>query len=547
MTKFLYLTLLVAVVAMAAAVVTSCREAEAVRLDRAEALVAERPDSAAILLSDIDYFTLDDNARAKYIVTKAQADLLSRHSLVTDSLLPVAVNHYKETADTMRWLKANIAYLHYLIEMDRSREAVGILDEVIAAIPPDSIDWQYELRTLRMHTAMTSALYPQAIAEAEWLMYHTVFPRVKFQQAYYKLGLLFLAGRKQEAKEWGDSVLRSDYMITVDDPAWPDFMGDYAEMLDECGQSARAIGIVEDILRRNPGFPPDAKVGFFASLAKYNANTGNLSAAMDYLNRIDSLDYDRRNVDVNSDEYLSFLRNAINFKATGHLYGTPDKKLKNELRLKERINSDAVSEMKYLSARKMQLTIEKKNITITALCICLALVIVASVLFWMLRRRRARLLEAQERIDTLDEMLRQVREARDDNKNAVLKKMVLQQMGILKTFASAPTAQNQEALKKISSTGSDILSDRLVDWETLYTMTDELYDGFHQRLLERFPDLFSEKEIQIICLMKAGFTTKEISFLTQQSSATVYVRKSAIRKKLNTPDGADIIARIDSE
>lgn len=210
MTKFLYLTLVVAVVAMASAVVTSCREAEAVRLDRAEALVAERPDSAAILLSDIDYFTLDDDARAKYIVTKAQADLLSRHSLVTDSLLPVAVNHYKETADTMRWLKANIAYLHYLIEMDRSREAVGILDEVIAAIPPDSIDWQYELRTLRMHTAMTSTLYPQAIAEAEWLMYHTVFPRVKFQQAYYRLGLLFLAGRKQEAKEWGDSVLRSD-------------------------------------------------------------------------------------------------------------------------------------------------------------------------------------------------------------------------------------------------------------------------------------------------------------------------------------------------
>lgn len=547
MTKFLYLTLVVAVVAMASAVVTSCREAEAVRLDRAEALVAERPDSAAILLSDIDYFTLNGDARAKYIVTKAQADLLSRHSLVTDSLLPEAVNHYKETADTMRWLKANIAYLHYLIEMDRSREAVGIMDEVIAAIPPDSIDWQYELRTLRMHTAMTSSLYPQAIAEAEWLMYHTVFPRVKFQQAYYRLGLLFLAGRKQEAKEWGDSVLRSDYMITADDPAWPDFMGDYAEMLDECGQSDRAIGIVEDILRRNPGFPPDAKVGFFASLAKYNANTGNLSAATDYLDRIDSLDYDRRNVDVNSDEYLSFLRNAINFKATGHLYGTPDKKLKNELRLKERINSDAVSEMKYLSAQKMQLTIEKKNITITALCICLALVIVASVLFWMLRRRRARLLEAQERIDTLDEMLRQVREARDDNKNAVLKKMVLQQMGILKTFASAPTAQNQEALKKISSTGSDILSDRLVDWETLYTMTDELYDGFHRRLLERFPDLFSEKEIQIICLMKAGFTTKEISFLTQQSSATVYVRKSTIRKKLNTPDGADIIARIDSE
>lgn len=524
----------------------SCQESVTDRLDRAEKLVAQRPDSAAILLSDIDCFMLDEDAKAKYIITKAQTDLLSYHTLVTDSLLPEAVSYYRENGDTTRWLKANILYIHYLIAMNRNEEGAEIINEVIATIPSDSIDRQYELRRMKMQMDMSCARYPEAIAETEWLMYHTVFPKAKFRRAYDKMGLLFLNGRKQQAIEWGDTIIASDFMATPDDPDWSEFMGDYAEMLDECGQSRRAIGIVEEILDRNPGFSPEEKAGFLASLAKYHANTGNLTRATEYLDRLDSLDFDKRMVDTNSDEYLRFLRSAIDFKATGHLSCLPDKKLKNELLLKSRISSDALAEMNTLSATRMQLTIEKKNMAIIWLSICLALVIVASVLFWMLRRRRARLLAAQERIDTLDDMLRQVKDSREDDRGAMLKKMVLQQMGILKTFASTPTPQSQEALKKISSTGSETISDKLVDWDTLYTMVDELHDGFHSRTEQRFPSLFTEKEIQIICLMKSGFSTKEISFLTEQSAATIYVRKSAIRKKLDTPEGGDIISQIES-
>ena len=78
-------------------------------------------------------------------------------------------------------------------------------------------------------------------------------------------------------------------------------------------------------------------------------------------------------------------------------------------------------------------------------------------------------------------------------------------------------------------------------------MIDELFERFHSRLLSHYPGLFSEKEIQIICLLRADFSTKEIGVLTRQSSATIYVRKSAIRKKLSTPDAADFIARIEEE
>lgn len=78
-------------------------------------------------------------------------------------------------------------------------------------------------------------------------------------------------------------------------------------------------------------------------------------------------------------------------------------------------------------------------------------------------------------------------------------------------------------------------------------MIDELYDGFHSRLLDRYPGLFNDRETEIIVLIKAGFSTKEIGVLTEQSSATIYVRKTAIRKKLGTEANGDFMARIEED
>ncbi len=78
-------------------------------------------------------------------------------------------------------------------------------------------------------------------------------------------------------------------------------------------------------------------------------------------------------------------------------------------------------------------------------------------------------------------------------------------------------------------------------------MVDELFDRFHDKLMKRYPDLFTDKEIRLICLLKADFSTKEIGFLTGQSSASVYVRKSTIRKKLGTVENGDFMAQIESD
>ncbi|MDE6769623.1 MAG: LuxR C-terminal-related transcriptional regulator, partial [Muribaculaceae bacterium] len=58
----------------------------------------------------------------------------------------------------------------------------------------------------------------------------------------------------------------------------------------------------------------------------------------------------------------------------------------------------------------------------------------------------------------------------------------------------------------------------------------------------KYGDLLTPKEEQIIVLMMAGFSTKEISVITCQTASTIYVRKSSIRKKVGVPEKEDIMA-----
>ena len=82
----------------------------------------------------------------------------------------------------------------------------------------------------------------------------------------------------------------------------------------------------------------------------------------------------------------------------------------------------------------------------------------------------------------------------------------------------------------------------MVNWQELYPVIDELYDSFHAKLTKDYPGVFSEREIQVLCLLRADFSTKEIGVLIQQTSNSVYVSKTSIRKKLNLPPKDDFIA-----
>ena len=162
----------------------------------------------------------------------------------------------------------------------------------------------------------------------------------------------------------------------------------------------------------------------------------------------------------------------------------------------------------------------------------------------MIRRQRER--ENEERIEALKKMVDEYKSAPAPKESVVpdssaLRGVMLRQLGIIKMVAETPTEQNREMLRRISSLNGET-NGELVDWENVFEMIDSLYSGFYSKLHEKYGDALTLKEEQIIVLMVAGFSTKEISVITGQTTSTIYVRKSSIRKKLGVPEKEDIIA-----
>ncbi|MDE6073485.1 MAG: LuxR C-terminal-related transcriptional regulator, partial [Muribaculaceae bacterium] len=300
---------------------------------------------------------------------------------------------------------------------------------------------------------------------------------------------------------------------------------------------------------------PDSKlVEFYLPMVNLQLNAGNTKEAERYLKIIEKHGTDFISSDPVAAYYLELLKIASDYQKTGVLsvYKIANtalllRNVSNNLETKKKERNLAFEEAYDLSKDNYELTIKQQRMWLTIIIITLSSFIIIMFLWYMSHRRRTRLIEAEERIDTLEGLLKSANNPATDQKQGLLKKLLLQQLGIIRTFAESPTAQNQEALRKISNIGnSDTPLDTLVKWDDLYPVIDELYENFHDNLLKRYPQLFSQREVQIICLIRAGFSTKEIGVLIQQSSNSIYVSKTAIRKKLGVQPKEDFMEALTS-
>lgn len=284
-------------------------------------------------------------------------------------------------------------------------------------------------------------------------------------------------------------------------------------------------------------------------------NAGNLGEAQKYIGFIANLDIDREDYDVVAGAYLDFLKIVLDYEKTGVLSSSQLsnvahnlRRVSNNLEIKKQERDDALESAYDLSREKYELTISHQRLWLVLSVVILIAVIATSLITYVSYRRRQRLIDAEEKIETLEELVKSAQNINTDDKHGLLKKILLQHLGIIKTFAESPTSQNQEALRKISNVGSadgNVVS--LIKWNDFYPIIDELYDNFHFELITQFPNLFSDREINILCLIRAGFSTKEIGVLVEQTSNSIYVSKTSIRKKLGIGAKEDIMAHLMSK
>ena len=75
------------------------------------------------------------------------------------------------------------------------------------------------------------------------------------------------------------------------------------------------------------------------------------------------------------------------------------------------------------------------------------------------------------------------------------------------------------------------------DWTPIYELTDALQMDFYSRIKEEIPEM-PEGSLNICCLIRLGFTTKQIASIVSIEAESLTKRKGRIRDEImsNHPD-----------
>lgn len=537
-------------------------------MDRAENLMRSNPDSALSILDAIDSYELKhDSLQAKYHYLNGYGHLSRNRSMIGDSLIRAAHEYYRGK-DVVRYIRSGMVLAWYKFWIGDTPGALSMLDSLSSlSNVPDSV----MVQTLRARVLLGASEYQGRALIPYAKRLHTLeTDSMRKMEARY-----MLLSAYEYAEETDSALYLVDELIDYARAnKWSDkqfiFELERAQLLTENGRSAESDELVDDIFSK--AGPDNGAADLLYLQRSINAlNTGDVNRAVRNLALADNAASKlRKDDDAYYRSYSNLLNAIIDFKQTGRIRLTHINSLNN--RQNERFNRVKASQWESERGalcqqnRALALKAESEHKTVIILAISIFALIVIVVAIWIIRARRQRERENEERIEALQKMVdeykaipEQPQESETESDvvrdseiganetatieikdSSALRSAMLRQLGIIRMVAETPTEQNREMLRKISSIEGET-NGELVDWGNVFEIIDNLYSGFYGKLHDKYGETLTSKEEQIIVLMVAGFSTKEISVITGQTTSTVYVRKTSIRKKLGVPEKEDIV------
>lgn len=521
-------------------------------LAQTDSLLQSRPDSALKLLNSIEKDVGFLEAEwMQFVWNCAQARYRMGMSLAEDSLLPEAIHYYRERKDSSRMLDGYLleaSYYKWMKQEERMDEAIeNGLDYAIAR--KDTF-WLLLFYRGKAEVAYQRNDHSQVIELMEKILQYADKLSVRERSSvFYNLGLNMALINHPSSSDYFERSI--DMALAAADTASAcHYMRNYATALANNREYVKS----NDLLRRVKRLMPAVgnHVMLQITFAENFLNLHQLDSARYYWNQAWA---NEQNHGGDKAEGFSVRSALVQLKTVlDYTSGTPldiitfgrfADSVRVEMRDQNSVIEQQLETKNNLQRLNYELIIKRQKTRMYSVLVAVLLVGVLLSLSFYIRNRRKRLAEAEERIDTLTRLLEDAQKASDnqeENSDAFFKKLLLQQLGIIRLVANTPTSQNQALLKLISGiSNKEIPVEGLLAWADLYPVIDRLYDGFYSRMVERFGQLLSDKEVQICCLLCAGFSTKEIGVVTQQTSATIYVRKTSIRKKINAGEKQDIV------
>lgn len=515
-------------------------------MDAAEKLIQTDTDSAVSILDAIDPSELvTDSLRAKYHYLKAWGHMRKNRSMISDSMISFAHKYYSGK-DIVRDIRSGTAMAWYRFWTGDTEGAINMFDSLSSLNDvPDSL----MVQILRIRVLLGAAEYQgkELVPLAKRLIKLESDTLRKLEAKYMLVGAYEYSLALDSALSLTDELIEYARVNRWGDKQFY-FELERAQILTEMGRNSDSEEVIAKIFRTSS--PDNGAADYLHIQSAMNAlNSGNTDRASRELALADSFSTHLRGKDdPYYKSYSNLLHALIDFKKTGRIKLAHINGLNN--RERERYNRMEASRWEsergalQQQSRAMRLKAESGQKTVAILIIVLVSVLLLSVAGFIIRYRMNRERENEERAEALQKMVEELKSSSAQPGSQVLsalRRAMLQQLGIIKMVAETPTEQNREMLRRISSIDGDT-DGALVSWNNIFELINNLYSGFYDKLHSQYGDTLSVKEEQIIVLMMAAFSTKEISVITGQTTSTVYVRKSSIRKKLGVPEKEDIVA-----
>lgn len=537
---------------------SACANGDVQRVQKAEELLTVNRDSAmAILREVVRPDQLPEESKALYWFCVADIRANTMQSLSEDSMICWAAQYFRD-----RWLQDG-AYEDYMMKAgmeeafywwwnDDKEKAQQVLQrqqryaEEIAEKKGEHI-WEVILLRISAELAMRDYDYEHVRDYTEALIHlgdEKAIHLDEVARVYNGMAITyFYLGEYDKMEESFEKAIAhtsdSAFIVNV-------VRRNYADLLGEIGQTDRAIHMHEElatIYRKGESW---LLVESLYSLSRLWLNKGDKQRADRYMREAEEL-FETYRATISSPSAEAGLlahRQVLNYALHGNYQMMPLATYNNQWQendyiryrvaeAKERSMSDLREQVLRQKLAKQRQTILIIGLVGVVLGLCLLFV-------YLYRRRQRLLLEKEEEIETLRNMLASA--DKPDDKESV-RKLMLQQLGVIKTIAGTPTEANQQLLARLMALNEET-ANALIDWPSIYQTIDLVYDGFYTRLRDKYKDVLNEKELQLCCLLKADFSTKEINMLTRQSLQTIYQRKTQVRQKLNLPEAEDITMAI---
>ena len=559
--------------AMALCLMVSCsvrRDRE--RIDTAEELLYSSRDTAELLIRQVERLErLDDEHLAKYWFVICDLHANSMQSLSEDSMICWASEYYrtqweKEHGDARHMILSGLdeaMYFWWNGDKARTQEVLqrqkNYADEV-AELTGEHL-WQVIVLRVSAEIVMRDYDYEHVREYTETLIGLDNGKAIhldEVERVYNALAIVYFSlGEYDKMEKCFEKAIAqaadSAFIVNV-------VRRNYADLLGEIGQTDRAIRMQEVLTMQYRAAGNWLQVESLYSLSRLWLNKGDKQRAERYMREAEELfaGYkESEEFDPATEASLLAHRQVLEYAENGKYHIMDLVQFHNRWSetdyVRYRVAEAKERSIRDLRERNLYLTISRQRQMIVI--IMLFFVTLGGILLfvYLYRRRQRLLLEKEEEIETLKGLLKVQSDDVQCTKEADVRKLMLQQLGVIKTIAGTPTEANQQLLARLMALNEET-ANALIDWPSIYQTIDLVYDGFYTRLMQKYGandqsngsahPVLNEKELQLCCLLKADFSTKEINMLTRQSLQTIYQRKTQVRQKLNLPEAEDITTAI---